>query len=34
MFQKEDGVVSREELEPVTHSLQRGGLCPEDVSDG
>ena len=34
MFQKEDGVMSREVLEPVTHSLQHGGLCPEDVSDG
>ena len=31
---EEDGVMSREVLEPVTHSLQHGGLCPEDVSDG
>ena len=34
VFQKEDGIMSREVLEPVTHSLQHGGLCTEDVSDG
>ena len=34
MFQKEDGIMSREVMEPVTHPLHHGGLCPEDVSDG